>query len=265
MTAIITFVIPVRHPENSSDWAKLKSNLAQTVHSINQQTHPYWRAVIVANRGADLPELPEKVEVVYVDFPPNALYKKAGISDALFYDATRLDKGRRVLMGMMAIRDTRFYMVVDDDDLINRRLVGFLAQQKHVNGWKVKEGYVWSDAGRMLLVNRNFHHLCGTSLIISSDLFNLPKSIEDVSADNIKKIYGSHITVVDYLSEKGVSLNPLPFRAAIYRVGYSGSHSQAPTLSKRLLNRKMLLRPIRLISHLFNLRLLTLSIKNEFF
>lgn len=265
MTAIITFVIPVRHPENSSDWAKLKSNLAQTVHSINQQTHPNWRAVIVANRGVDLPALPEKVEVVSVDFPPNRLYKKEGISDDLFYDATRLDKGRRVLNGMMAFRDTNYYMVVDDDDLINHRLVEFIVNQQHIKGWKVKEGYVWGDGGGLLLINREFHRLCGTSLIIRADLFRFPKTIDEASEHEIKTIYGSHITIVDYLLEKGITLQSIPFKAAIYRVGYAGSHSLAPTLKKRIFNKKILLRPLRFISHLMNLRFLSAQIKNSFF
>jgi hypothetical protein len=264
MTAIVTFVIPVRHQDNCNDWSKLKSNLTQTILSISKQTNPNWRAVIVANLGANLPDLPDKVEVLYVDFPPNQLYRRDRITKKLFYEAVRLDKGKRVLSGMLSLRDTNFYMVVDDDDLISNRLVDFLSKQIHVNGWKVKEGYVWGDGGKMLLINREFHYLCGTSLIIRADLYNLPERMDQISDHEIKTIYGSHIKVIDHFLEKGVTLNVLPFRATIYRVGYGGSHSLSPKFFKFILNKKMILRPHRFILNLLSLRVLTNRIKKEF-
>ena len=54
----LTFIIPVRHQDNARDWALLKANLTQTAASIASQTHPGWRALVVANEGADLPDLP---------------------------------------------------------------------------------------------------------------------------------------------------------------------------------------------------------------
>jgi len=265
MTAIITFVIPVRHPDNCHNWAKLKSNLTQTLASISNQTNPHWRAIIVANRAAELPVHSDlRIEVAYVDFPPNALYKKNNLTDALFFDATRLDKGKRVMAGVMAFIDTHYYMVVDDDDLINNQLVEFVSHQPHICGWKVKEGYVWDDGGKLLLINRDFHHLCGTSLIIRADLY-LPQKLDEVSEEEIKTIYGSHITIVDYLLKKGLTLQSIPFKAAIYRVGYAGSHSLAPTLTKRIFNKKMFFRPVRFFLHVLNLRFVTPHIKNAFF
>lgn len=264
MTAIVTFVIPVRHQANCNDWAKLKSNLTQTLLSISMQINPNWRAIIVANRGADLPQLPDKVEVCYVDFPPNQLYQRGQNSKKVFYEAVRLDKGKRVLTGMLSVRDTHYYMVVDDDDLISNRLVEFLSQQKIVDGWKVTHGYVWGDGGRMLLINRAFHYLCGTSLIIRADLFNLPSRIEDLSDDEIKNVFGSHIKVIDYFYDRGVSLKALPFHVTIYRVGYGGSHSLSPKFFKFIFNKKMILRPHLFFLNLLSLRLFTDSIKKEF-
>jgi len=264
MTPIITFVIPVRHQDNCSDWTKLKSNLTQTLLSISKQTHPNWRAVIVANQGADLPSLPEKVEVLYVDFPPNHLYQRGKNSKKVFYEAVRLDKGKRVLSGMLFFRDTRYYMVVDDDDLISNRLVDFIDKQKIVDGWKVTQGYVWGDGGKLLLINRAFHYLCGTSLIIRADLYNLPARIEDLPDEKIKNVFGSHIKVIDYFLERGITFNALPFRVTIYRVGYGGSHSLSPKFFRFIVNKKIILRPHLLILNLLSLRILTKSIKEEF-
>ena len=55
---LVTFIIPVRHQANASDWNALKARLSQTVASIAGQSNADWRGVIVANEGADLPDLP---------------------------------------------------------------------------------------------------------------------------------------------------------------------------------------------------------------
>src|SRR3990170_8446327 len=90
---LVTFIIPVRHQDNARDWSALKANLAQTVASIANQTHGDWRGIIVANEGADLPDLPERVGVERVNFPPNDMHElgKASVED--FRDAFRADKG----------------------------------------------------------------------------------------------------------------------------------------------------------------------------
>ena len=50
---MLTFIIPVRHQDNARDWTLLKANLSQTAASIAGQTHPGWRALVVANEGAN--------------------------------------------------------------------------------------------------------------------------------------------------------------------------------------------------------------------
>ena len=46
MNTILTFIIPIRHPDNASNWSELKKNLAQTIRSIAGQTHPSWKCVL---------------------------------------------------------------------------------------------------------------------------------------------------------------------------------------------------------------------------
>ena len=41
----------------------------------------------------------------------------------------------------------------------------------------------------------------------------------------VKDMLGSHRRIRDILKSKGVPLQPLPFRGAVYRVGNAGSHS----------------------------------------
>jgi hypothetical protein len=91
---LVTFIIPVRHPDNARDWSRLKANLAQTVASISNQTSDDWRGIIVANEGADLPDLPERFCVERVTFPPNDMHERGKASIEAFRDAFRADKVR---------------------------------------------------------------------------------------------------------------------------------------------------------------------------
>ena len=175
--SLVTFIIPVRHQDNARDWSLLKANLVQTIASISNQTNDDWQGIIVANEGADLPDLPERFGVVRVAFPPNDLHEidKANIEDV--YDAFRADKGRRVLMGMLAAHNSRFFMIVDDDDLVSARIVQYVAENPDANGWTIDRGYIWDDGGKLLFEYDEFNHLCGTSLIVRSDLYGLPEQL----------------------------------------------------------------------------------------
>lgn len=266
MNTLVTFIIPVRHQANAKNWPQLKAHLTQTIASIAAQTHSNWRAVIIANEGADLPEVPHGFDIVRVDFPPNTLHEQGSANRELFYDAIRLDKGRRVLKGMLHARGTAFYMNVDDDDLISNKIVSFVAQNVAANGWMIKQGYVWGDAGRLLYMHHDFSNFCGTSLIIRSDLYKLPDSYEQASDDYIKTMLGSHIKISKILAERYAPLARLPFNGAIYRIGHLGSHSQSPKLFRLyFLNKYLLLRPHKLLGNLIKLRFLTASLKKEYF
>ncbi|HTV67131.1 MAG TPA: galactosyl transferase [Rhizobiaceae bacterium] len=266
MTPVVTFVIPVRHQDNAKDWHALKANLAQTIASIAGQTHPGWRAVIVANDGADLPKVPTKFEIVRVDFPPNALHEQRGADKETFYEAFRVDKGRRVLKGMLAVPDSRFFMIVDDDDLVSNRIVEFAARNTSCPGWTISRGYSWSANGSLLFDLPDFHHYCGTSLIVRSDLYRLPERFEDASLEFVTTRLGGHRRIVELLAEEGNPLQPLPFHGAIYRIGHAGAHSgSSDVLGMYFLKPEMFARPHKLVTNLFRLKFVNRAVTAEFF
>lgn len=264
--SLVTFVIPVRHQDNATDWSALKRRLSQTIASIAAQTNRDWQAVIIANDGADLPELPPQFSVVRVDFPPNQFYDIDAADKEKVYEAVRLDKGRRILSGMLSARDSGYFMIVDDDDFISARIVAHVAAHRGQDGWKVQRGYLWSEGGRYLLHHDDFANFCGTSLIIRSDLYGLPHSQETADPDYVKAMLGSHIKIGTILAERGHPLKPLPFRGAIYRVGHSGAHSRSIGLLKaHFLNKWALRNPHHLLRNLAKLRIIGTGLKREFF
>ncbi|MBP0495695.1 polysaccharide pyruvyl transferase family protein [Pararoseomonas indoligenes] len=263
---LLTFIIPVRHPANARDWTIVKANLAQTVGSIANQTHPDWHAVIIANKGSDLPDLPEKFSVCYVRFPPNKQHERGKAkSREAFWDAFRVDKGRRVTAGMLTARDSAFFMIVDDDDFVSSQIVNYVAAHRASNGWKIDRGYVWNSGGRLLMATEEFGRLCGTSLIVRSTLYDLPAKVDEVRPDFITDMVGSHRRIEGILAERGTPLAKLPFRGAVYRVASPTSHSRTPSIwTKYSLNRKGLKQPLTLLRNAAKLRLITARIRKEF-
>ncbi len=266
MQNILTFVIPVRHQDNARDWPRLKDNLSQTIKSISNQDSEGWKAVIVANHGADLPGMPAEFSVKRVDFPPNKLHVQGSASVEAFRDAVRSDKGRRILAGMLHAGPMGHVMVVDDDDFISRRLTSFVARHRDENGWYIRDGYIWSNNGRLLYRYSNFSHLCGTSHIVRSDLYGIPNSLETADDDYFRRALGSHVFIQGDLEAKGTPLQPLPFPGAVYRTGHGESHSRSNSILRQYFIKKSLLgRPAEFLRRLACLKVKSDKMEREFF
>jgi len=264
--ALVTFVVPVRHQDNARDWGALKSRLRQTLASIANQTNPDWHCVIVCNTGADLPPLPDRTAVVRVSYPPNDLHDLGqGPRDAAL-DAFRLDKGRRVLAGMLAAPDCRYFMVVDDDDLLSNRIVAHVARNNGQSGWFVDTGFLWNDNGRTFFRVNQFDRICGTSLIVRRDLYALPAQAQEAEDGWIMSMLGSHVRIRDILAARDAPLAPLPFAGAAYRVASAGSHSRQPGILRlKFLDPGLLRRARRLLGNLLRLRWIGPRLRAEFF
>ena len=266
MKNILTFIIPVRHQDNAHDWHLLKDRLAQTIGSISSQDTEGWKAVIVANHGADLPELPKHFDVKRVDFPPNQLHSQGNADKELFRDAFRIDKGRRVLAGMLHAGEMGHVMIVDDDDFVSRHLTSFVRAHSKENGWYLKNGLVWGEGGNLLYRHNDFSHLCGTSHIVRSDLYRLPATIEAADETYIRRMLGSHIFIQKYLDGVGTPLAPLPFIGAVYRTGHVGAHSRSKGIvSEYLLRKSLLRRPWLFFLRLPRFQRMTPKVQSEFF
>jgi hypothetical protein len=263
---MLTFIVPVRHPRNSPDWSRAMEYLGQTARSIAMQKSNQWRAIVVANQAAALPVLPKGVAVARVDYPPNPLYARGNADKESFREAFRLDKGRRVLAGMMQSERSGHFMVVDDDDLVSDRLADFVAANHEAFGWYISEGYLWEDDGRLVYRYSQFSKLCGTSHIVRADLYELPDHLNDASDAYVKRMLGSHIFIRDHLEHAGTPLAPLPFRGAIYRIGHCGAHSQSAGLVGTVFLKDRALRsPRTLIANALRIRPLTKAVRDEFF
>ena len=190
---------------------------------------------------------------------------KGTIDLEAFRDACRLDKGRRVLAGILEADKAGYVMVVDDDDFVSCRLTSFVAAHPEENGWYVENGYLWGDGGKLIYEYAGFSTFCGTSHIIRTALYELPAGVEAADPDYIRKMFGSHIFIRGHLAARGQSLEPLPFVGAVYRIGHAGAHSKSAGLIRQVFfKRELLENPLKLMARLSRLRPLGAAVRHEF-
>lgn len=263
---MLTFIVPVRHPQNARDWGRVKRTLEQTAASIAGQDSNEWRAVVVANSGSDLPALPPRFTVAWVDFSPNPMHDLGRDTSQWGdkFEAFRYDKGHRVLAGLLHAPDSDHYMVADDDDFVSSRLAGFVAGHPQERGWYVGNGYVWSEGGRWLFKHPQLHKVCGTTHIVHRDLMKIPATAADAPLQHVRWL-GTHARLTEDFIAAGTPLKLLPFPGAVYRVGHGNAHSQSGSVRHMFfLRRGMLVRPHVMARNLFRLRLLSQSVIDEF-
>ncbi len=263
MTAPLIFVIPVQHQDAIPDVALQKRYLAQTLTSIAAQTVPDWECVIVANTGADLPDLPPGCRVRFVDLPRAHLPDRATRLEA-YYDAIRNDKGQRIYAGMHDAAPESHIMAVDSDDFVNRRLAELVLANRGTPGWNLEQGYVWSG-GSWCYLQPDFHQMCGTSHIIRRDLYGVLERAGQIDIDAVKRRLGSHIFIHHDLAAAGQPLPPLPFPGAVYRIGNSQSASGTGKLFGAMTPpRRFVRHPLSSARRLLRYRRVTTTLRNEF-
>jgi hypothetical protein len=261
---LLTFIVPIRHQATTANWPGIKARLEVTLRSLCAQSSPEWNAVIVANRGADLPNIPKRVSIVWVDFAANKLPDKTKPIEQL-YQAIRLDKGRRLLAGMMESRPTGHVMTVDYDDMVSRRLAGFVSENPTGNGWYCNSGYLFSGGRLLYSYPSEFFEFCGTSHIIRADLLHLPERFEDATDEYVCRTIGSHKFIKKDLEEAGTPLACLPFPGAVYRIGHPDTASNSSSLLSHVLKRYHLRTPILLLRKILRFRFLNGARAREFF
>lgn len=227
---MLAFVTSLRHPLNSSDYARVEALLLDSLGSVLRQDSPGFGVWVVGNRRPKT--LPPGVEFVQVDFPPPS--PVAGPLTGR--EAVLLDKGTKLAVGLLAAKcsDASHVMFFDADDFVSRRLAGLVAAEPEANGWYVQTGWRYNADRASVRPQPDFHDHCGTAHIVRSDLYGAldrldvrssQALLEQVMGMRLERMFGSHLHVVTDLAAAGTPLAPIPFPAALYRVGTGENHS----------------------------------------
>ncbi len=225
MDRLLTFVVPLRSPAASRNWQNVIVRLHETVRSIESACSGSndIGAVIVANRDAELGELPDCLDVVRVNLAPPAVSVFKGESeDSERKNAVWWDKGYKVASGISYAKQlgSKYVMSVDADDLIASDLVDLVRSAPDSYGWYIAKGWLLTAGSRWGLVVGDFHNWCGTYALVRTDLLPLENDVDSVNPDIIRRIFGHHRELIPFLKEKGTPLTPIDYRAAVYCIGH---------------------------------------------
>ena len=162
----VPFVIPIRHPDGVADpceaarGASADDRLRRGPDLAGLDRHDRRQP-----RTQVLPDLPEGVRVRHVDLPPNAALGTARDRPEIVA-AIDLDKGQRVAAALTDVEPDDLIMVVDDDDLVHRDLVAFVAAEHPQCGWVIDNGFWWRSGSWVLHWTWRLNDRCGTSLLV---------------------------------------------------------------------------------------------------
>ena len=267
--SMLAFIVPLTHPAACRSWGSVLIRLQETLRSIESCIKNNMAfGVVVANHEAELPKMPSGIHVLRINLAPPTISVFSGeVPEDQRRKVKRLDKGTKVLFGSMFARDqgAQYIMNVDADDLISRRIPGYVATNKGAPGWYVNEGWVLPVGSKWAYRAENFDHLCGTSLIIRTDLFNIPDSIKKNSPKTISRNFGSHKFIADDLAAKGYPLEPIPFAASVYRTGHGENNSNPGSLFELYFKRNWSpLNPVNFLGKIAKLRPFGNRLRQEF-
>ncbi|WP_111641477.1 hypothetical protein [Marinimicrobium alkaliphilum] len=249
MSMMITFIVPLIHPESARNWSDVLERLQETLSSIDNacRGHKGVGAVVVANKEAELDsvEFPSTVSVARVSLGPPARSVFKGDTD----EADRIkmlsrDKGHKVATGVVWALDrgSEYVMNVDADDLVSRHIIDHVKANRGKNGWYVDKGWMLPHRSKVALLLTDFYNWCGTFAVVKTSLFDINKKVEDIPDKKIREIYGHHRFLLKVMREKGVPLEPFGFPVAAYIVDHGGGTYGRKSLFRDALSIKMFFR-----------------------
>ena len=252
----VVFLIPIASPRRAKDWGLACAYFKQTLSSIFNSTDPNFCIVVAGHEPPDF-ELPDdsRFKFLSLDHPLPSLendYYLAAIKDKLI-------KVRAAWNYAKSTWKPEYVMKFDWDDLVSRRLVEWLVSAEDEAGYSIKHGWIWrSSAPRFIQRTGQFDRLCGSCLIVRSDLADrtgpflhscdgtkfgsISQQIEAADAYSLVPGAGtgtlllndSHTRADAQFAYLGHRLITVPFTAAVWRIRHgnnaSSQHHRAETL-----------------------------------
>jgi hypothetical protein len=262
----VTFIIPFGSRLFAKDWKSACFYLKQTILSILNNDNPNLAVVIVGN---DFPEgsIPNDFRVHFTSIAAQTVNSDQVRNTAVMVrdQMTKMQEGWEYAKTHLP---SKYVMRMDADDLLSRKVVGFLATENKP-GFRVSDGWIWNSGDRWLIERtERFDLLCGSSNIFRSDVadktFDIGQLLESVPEHILAAIPDLKCTLITnrfhaYAGKAmelcGLQIDRLPFGAAVYRVGNVNSEMQRTVQSHSV---RFLLGRIR------RLRFLSPTIRKEF-
>lgn len=206
---MLTFIISMRARALSRSWAHHTWLLQRTVESCLAQTHPDFEVVVVCH---DIPEIPQAGHPKVHMLPVSFRIPERNNDDMCVDKVLKVSRGVEWAME----RRSDYVMFVDADDLVSRRLSGYVAEHNGANGWYLYNGYVHTYGEKWVRTHQPHHLICGTAAIVKTSLLRFAPS-EFCRGEVANTLANAGIDFyLPHLAEQGTPIEPLPFPGAIY-------------------------------------------------
>jgi hypothetical protein len=222
---MLVFLTCIRHPESSTNYAKVEQLFEMALRSICAQADDNFRVVVVCNTRPAIDFDDARVAYHVVDFPPPAQGPWA-----TGRDAKAIDKGTKLLSGQLFARRfaPQHIALVDADDLVSRRIAGYVNARPDAGGWYVDAGYTFNYVTARVQRRNSMIRSCGSGVIVRAATLDelshaAMRGLDETSSQAelqravppafLAHALCDHRFTIDYLASHGVALEPLPFRA----------------------------------------------------
>lgn len=258
---MLTFVIPVKSKQVSSDWSRFCDLFERTLKSVCNQTDNNFKVVVVCHEIPSINFSHENVHYVQVGFEPPIIKHLHSKEDIV--KLREIDKGEKIKHGVdyaCTNFNTDYVMPVDSDDFISNKIVAFINNDKSATrGWHIKRGYVHVEGKKFLFATKKFSDLCGSSIIVKPELLLFFFGTDEMFYfDHKLKILNNDIVLVEF-----------PFPGGIYNMANRENHWMSFDKIKSLNNHRVKITADEL-KRIYNKirnyspRFITPSIKREF-
>lgn len=212
---MFTFIVPIKSAQLASDWTEFSKLVGRTLKSICNQDTDNFNVIVACHELPEIDYKNDKIEYIQVPFDPPKLVEDDWDKNRALKEG---DKANKLLIAYEKAKtyNPEYIMVVDADDLISNNIVTFVEEQKRdIPGWYFPTGYFYKEGTNYLFINKkNFNTLCGTCIIIKTELF--PQLIVE---EPWLYYYHESMTLQD-----GTILEAFPFPGALYSMANGENH-----------------------------------------
>lgn len=232
------FVAPLRHPDNSANYAEVLKCLELSIESVkSQDTEFSVRFLIICNERPKLDIVLDDIEFLEVNFCSSGSAK--GRNQRLI--DVEQDKGAKIAAGLIKLTDCppSHVAIMDADDWVHKTLVQHVMSNDTVDMWYVNKGLLVNRRNLTFVRKYGLCRYCGSTYVFKFDkllktiafsatlLSESPRDAftEEVDSFTLQKLLGSHRHQLGYFHRKGFRIRPLPMNAVCWVVNSGENHS----------------------------------------
>ncbi|MBM9594009.1 hypothetical protein [Roseitranquillus sediminis] len=225
----LTFLVPLRPNIPGTDWNFVSQLAMNTLRSCLLNSAPEIRVIMI---GHERPSGFYDVDDDRLSFAPAQTSVPCSTAGSTGME----DKWSKLFQGLVLIERNPpdYFMFVDADDLVSKRLYCHLRDMMPQNGLILKDGWEYSLGGKFIrYVPDTFN--CGTNSVVATASVKLPKRLSPDDRASCIPLMAGHTIIERQMALAGKPLDRCPFPAAVHvhhrlqHSRHSGERSSTPS------------------------------------